>query len=171
MMLLDVVMESDQAGLELVQHVREKMSNHTVRIILRTGQAGQAPEPRVITEYDINDYRDKSDLTSQKLITAVTVALRAWRDLKTIEHLVNSLRRERESLARAQRIAHLGNWEWDLTTNRVVCSEEARRIAGHTDETDLHDAQASFLAITHPDDRLKVQQSIQHALSDPYPFA
>ncbi|MBF0273211.1 MAG: EAL domain-containing protein [Magnetococcales bacterium] len=169
-MLLDVVMETDQAGLDLVRQVRDTMHNRFVRIILRTGQAGQAPEPRVITEYDINDYRDKSDLTSQKLITAVTVALRAWRDLKTIEHLVTSLRRERESLARAQRIAHLGNWEWDILQDRMICSEEARRIAGHSEETDINGALATFLAITHPEDRDKVEQAIRKALSDHLPF-
>ncbi|WP_420906540.1 two-component system response regulator [Candidatus Magnetaquiglobus chichijimensis] len=169
-MLLDVVMETDQAGLDLVRHVREVMKNGFVRIILRTGQAGQAPEPRVITEYDINDYRDKSDLTSQKLITAVTVALRAWRDLKTIEHLVHSLRRERESLARAQRIAHLGNWEWDIARDAMICSEEARRIVGIPLHSDIHGVLETFLSISHPEDRARVEQTIQHALLELTPF-
>ncbi|MEO5346598.1 MAG: EAL domain-containing protein [Magnetococcus sp. YQC-9] len=169
-MLLDVVMESDQAGLDLVKQVREVMKNGFVRIILRTGQAGQAPEPRVITEYDINDYRDKSDLTSQKLITAVTVALRAWRDLKTIEHLVQSLRRERESLARAQRIAHLGNWEWDIARDAMICSEEARHIVGIPLHVHIHGALDTFLSISHPEDRARVDQTIQQALADLLPF-
>ncbi|MBF0418514.1 MAG: PAS domain-containing protein, partial [Magnetococcales bacterium] len=169
-MLLDVVMETDQAGLELVRHVRDVMKNGLVRIILRTGQAGQAPEPRVITEYDINDYRDKSDLTSQKLITAVTVALRTWRDLKTIEHLVHSLRRERESLARAQRIARLGNWDWDFARDAMICSEEARRIVGIPMHSDIHGALETFLSISHPDDRERVKQTIQQALAAQTPF-
>src|SRR5579884_2763088 len=42
--LLDVVMESDTAGLDLVGFIREELKNDTVRIILRTGQPGQAPE-------------------------------------------------------------------------------------------------------------------------------
>jgi DNA-binding NtrC family response regulator len=53
--LLDVVMESDVAGLDLVSHIRKELKNETVRIILRTGQPGQAPERRVIIDYDIND--------------------------------------------------------------------------------------------------------------------
>ncbi|NGZ07348.1 MAG: EAL domain-containing protein [Magnetococcales bacterium] len=164
-MLLDVVMESDQAGLDLIHHVRETLHNRMVRIILRTGQAGQAPEPRVITEYDINDYRDKSDLTSQKLITATIVALRAWRDLKTIEHLVNSLQREQESLARAQRIAHIGNWEWEIASNRMICSEEARRIVGLHVQPPLPGALETFLAVTHPEDRPMVEQTIRMAMA------
>ena len=47
-LLLDVVMESDQAGLDVVKFVREELHNHFVRIVLRTGQPGQAPEHEVI---------------------------------------------------------------------------------------------------------------------------
>ena len=50
-LLLDVVMESEQAGLELVRDVREELANPFVRIVLRTGQAGQAPEHEVIAAY------------------------------------------------------------------------------------------------------------------------
>jgi CheY-like chemotaxis protein len=53
--LLDVVMESEQAGLELVRRIREDLHNHFVRIVLRTGQPGQAPEHDVIVRYDINE--------------------------------------------------------------------------------------------------------------------
>jgi diguanylate cyclase (GGDEF)-like protein/PAS domain S-box-containing protein len=89
-MLLDVVMETDDAGLKFVHYVRHELKNQFVRIILRTGQPGQAPENKVIMEYDINDYKEKSDMTAQKLITSVTAALRAYNDLKTIERLVTS---------------------------------------------------------------------------------
>ena len=83
--LLDVVMEKDDAGLQAVHHIRRELDNHFVRIILRTGQPGQAPEQEVISNYDINDYKAKTELTSQKLYTTVTSALRAYRDLRTIE--------------------------------------------------------------------------------------
>ncbi len=84
-MLLDVVMETDQAGLEVVRFVREELANSFVRIVLRTGQPGQAPEHDVITNYDINDYKDKTELTAQKLATTMFAALRAFRDIMTIE--------------------------------------------------------------------------------------
>jgi len=85
LMLLDVVMDEDHSGLDVVRYVREELKNKFIRIILRTGQPGQAPERQVIAEYDINDYREKTELTAQKLYTTVTAALRAFRDLKTIE--------------------------------------------------------------------------------------
>jgi len=86
LILLDVVMEKDDSGLKLVQYIRESLNNKMVRIILRTGQPGQAPEQEVISNYDINDYKSKTELTIQKLYTTITSSLRSYRDLKTIEH-------------------------------------------------------------------------------------
>lgn len=83
--LLDVVMENDQAGLELVRHIRDELSNHAVRIVLRTGQPGQAPERRVMIDYDINDYKEKTELTANKLFTTVTVSVRTYRDILALE--------------------------------------------------------------------------------------
>ncbi|MDM8521868.1 DUF3369 domain-containing protein [Desulfococcaceae bacterium HSG8] len=83
--LLDVVMETDDAGLKCARDIREELNNHTVRIILRTGQPGQAPEQEVIVNYDINDYKAKTELTSQKLFTVVTASLRSYRQIKTID--------------------------------------------------------------------------------------
>src|SRR6185295_18055728 len=80
--LLDVIMETDAAGLDLVEFVRKELKNETVRIILRTGQPGQAPERRVIVDYDINDYKAKTELTADKLFTALTAALRGYQQLQ-----------------------------------------------------------------------------------------
>lgn len=85
LVILDVVMETDSAGLDLVQYIREHLDNHKVRIILRTGQPGQAPEREVILRYDINDYKSKAELTAPKLFTALISNLRSYRDLVTIE--------------------------------------------------------------------------------------
>lgn len=84
LILLDVVMEDDHSGLRLVEHIREELHNRDVRIVLRTGQPGQAPEHEVVDRYDINDYKEKTELTAQKLSTAVYAALRAWRDLQAL---------------------------------------------------------------------------------------
>jgi signal transduction histidine kinase/DNA-binding NarL/FixJ family response regulator len=79
--LLDVVMETDDAGLELVDYIRTQLKNEAVRIILRTGQPGQAPEREVIVDYDINDYKAKTELTADKLFTSLTAALRSYQQL------------------------------------------------------------------------------------------
>ncbi|MCA1768219.1 MAG: DUF3369 domain-containing protein, partial [Idiomarina sp.] len=84
-LLLDVVMETDDAGLQVARYIREQADNHFTRIILRTGQPGQAPERTVIVNYDINDYKSKTELTAQKLFTAVMSSLRSYRDIMSID--------------------------------------------------------------------------------------
>jgi len=83
--LIDVVMETDDAGLKLVEHIRNVMDNRMMRLVIRTGQPGMAPERYVIDHYDIDDYRDKTELTVQKLYATVRLALKGYRDLQTID--------------------------------------------------------------------------------------
>lgn len=85
LVFVDVVMESDDSGLELVKAIRTKLNNKKSRLILRTGQAGSAPEDEVIRDYDINDYRNKSELTAAKLKNTCYTALRSYRDLCDLE--------------------------------------------------------------------------------------
>jgi len=85
MILLDVVMETEDAGLKAAQTIRREMANSFVRIVLRTGQPGKAPEMEVISEYDINDYKEKTELTAQKLYTTLTSSLRTYRDMRIID--------------------------------------------------------------------------------------
>jgi diguanylate cyclase len=82
--LLDVVMEADDAGLQLVRYIRETLKMSDVRIILRTGQPGYAPEIDAIRDFDINDYKTKSELTRIKLYTTVTAAIRSYEQIRTI---------------------------------------------------------------------------------------
>jgi response regulator RpfG family c-di-GMP phosphodiesterase len=85
LVLLDVVMESDQAGLLLAKYIRQELNNKFTRIVLRTGQPGQAPEESVIADYDINDYKDKTELTATKLKTLMYSTLRSYRDIVALE--------------------------------------------------------------------------------------
>jgi response regulator RpfG family c-di-GMP phosphodiesterase len=84
--LLDVVMETDDAGLQVAHYIREEANNQKIRIILRTGQPGQAPERQVILNYDINDYKSKTELTAQKLFTVIMSSLRAYRDIVSLDN-------------------------------------------------------------------------------------
>ncbi len=84
--LLDVVMETSDAGLKLAQQIRGELGNQKSRIVLRTGQPGQAPEASIMLDYDINDYQIKLDLSRQRLLTTIIMALRSYRDILTIEN-------------------------------------------------------------------------------------
>jgi diguanylate cyclase len=83
--LLDVVMESDDAGLTLIQFIRQDLGNHELRIVLRTGQPGYAPEIDTIRAYDINDYKTKSELTRIRLFSSMMVAIRSYWQIHQLE--------------------------------------------------------------------------------------
>lgn len=100
--LIDVVMETEHAGLELVHYIRTECENHLTRLVLRTGQAGQAPEDIVIREYEIDDYKEKTELTTQKLRTLLYSSLRAYRDICLIEDQKQGLSRVIEASAKVQ---------------------------------------------------------------------
>lgn len=110
--LLDVVMETDQAGLETARAIRTRFPDSLVRIILRTGHPGQAPEREVIQRYDINDYREKTELTAGKLFSTVTTAVRSYRDLKIIEENRSTLQNLAMSVAHQVRnpVASIGGF-------------------------------------------------------------
>lgn len=83
-MLLDVVMETDDAGLRLARAVREVLGNAELRIVLVTGQPGLAPVREVMEQYDINDYWSKPELGVERLHTLLTANTRAWEQLRTV---------------------------------------------------------------------------------------
>lgn len=99
LVLLDVVMESDDAGLRLCAHIRESLGNHDIQIVLRTGQPGQAPEREVILNYEINGYFLKTELTAQKLHSIIICALRTWNYIQSLKRR-NGATRPRTALAR-----------------------------------------------------------------------
>ncbi len=109
--LIDVVMETAAAGLDLVRRIRDDLGNRRLRIILRTGQPGEAPERDVMLAYDINDYKNKTELTAAKLFTALVGAVRAWREIVRVSALADELAELNASLERrvAERTEALGH--------------------------------------------------------------
>lgn len=98
LVLMDVVMEEEDTGLELVRYIREDLKNRLTRIILRTGAPGEAPERKIIVDYEINDYKEKVDLTTPRLFTSVIKSLRNFRDLKNMGRINRELEESREGL-------------------------------------------------------------------------
>ncbi|MBL8489836.1 MAG: response regulator, partial [Rhodocyclaceae bacterium] len=91
--LLDVVMETEQAGLELVRHIRRDLQNRRTQILIVTGQPGYAPQRQVVNEYEIDGYRLKSDLTAEKIFVSVYAALRTHQVLLELENYRADLER------------------------------------------------------------------------------
>jgi len=124
--LIDVVMETDQAGLELVRFIRDEQCDERVRIVLRTGQPGQAPALEVIQQYEIDDYRTKTELTFQRLHVVVTTALRTYRLLQEMERRRAALE---QSSREMERFAYVTSHD---------LQSPLRTIAGFSRLLDLH---------------------------------
>ncbi|MYM66877.1 PAS domain-containing protein [Pseudoduganella sp. FT55W] len=100
LVLLDVIMETSDAGLHVARQIRDQLHNHLVRIVLRTGQPGQALEHSIILDYDINDFWCKTDLTTRKLFTTVISSLRAYAGLEEAHRHTASLQAELDEARR-----------------------------------------------------------------------
>jgi signal transduction histidine kinase len=148
LILLDVIMETQDAGLQVAQYIREVVQNYIVRIILRTGQPGQVPEESVVVEYDINDYKTKLELTQQKLFTTLVSSLRSYRDLLALQSSQNKLAQlnaelqsfnqnlERLVADRTQELEHK-NDQLSYEVQERQRAEEALRIYLHALTHDL----------------------------------
>lgn len=126
--LLDVVMEREDAGLALVKTIRQDLRRDDVRIILRTGQPGYAPEIETIHDFDINDYKTKSELTRTKLYATVTAALRTYQQIRKLDEL-----------AFYDRLSQLPNRNKfiDLSTARVEADRTGDDVIGILDIDDF----------------------------------
>jgi len=109
LILLDVIMESDHAGLDIVQFIRETMHNRVLQIVLRTGQPGSIPETGVMAKYEINGYKSKAELTAQKLFTMITSSLRAYKLTNSYICLNHNLEQEIIERKKAEKEAKEAN--------------------------------------------------------------
>ena len=153
--LVDVVMETEHAGLDLVDHIRNVLKNKLIRIILRTGQPGQAPEEKVIHDYDINDYKSKNELTTQRLYTSVLTSLRTYRDMLSLERNRQGLKKIISSTSLIEKMSSL-----ELFLTAVL---EQLSVLLNLGEYDFEDEVSAFISAVDKD-----QSCIQIAGSGKY---
>ncbi|CAN5191822.1 hybrid sensor histidine kinase/response regulator [soil metagenome] len=126
--LVDVVMETPDAGLRLVRKIRELPGRTALRLILRTGQPGYAPELETIQHFDINDYWSKLDQTRTKLLVGLTTAIRSYRQFVAIEtqrDALEQLNRQLEEAIRAERGAVMAREDAEAALARLRDSVES----------------------------------------------
>ncbi|MBV8503640.1 MAG: DUF3369 domain-containing protein [Paucibacter sp.] len=148
LILLDVVMEHEHAGLDLAKYIREDLGNTHTRIVLRTGQPGQAPEEHVIKTYDINDYKEKTELTKRKLITVFYSALRSYRDIMIIDQSRQALRRSIDAITKVYDSQNLRRFASSVL-------EQVARLLG-LEAQGLCASRIAAYAASHVEGRLKV---------------
>jgi response regulator RpfG family c-di-GMP phosphodiesterase len=156
---IDVIMETDNAGLELIHQIRNDLQNHATRIVLRTGQPGTAPEETVIRTYDINDYKSKTELTDTKLKTCVYSSIRSYRDIVTIEASKRGMQKviaASDSVLRSQTLYQFGNAILSHTVQLLgIKTAEMYLVSQHVDL--FGDAELILLAATGDEVKLNTQ--------------
>ncbi|AKB29070.1 sensory transduction histidine kinase [Methanosarcina siciliae T4/M] len=81
-----------------------------------------------------------------------------------LEEAYNSLMEEERRLSEAQKIAHIGNWEWDIATDKAYWSEEMNRIFGRGPQESAP-LYSEFLSYVHPEDRRDMDNAHKNALN------
>lgn len=79
--LLEAVLETDTAGLELIPYIRQELANPYTRVIVCTAHPDRVPEDKVVEAYDVNDYRTRAHFTADRLRTSLTMAVRTYASL------------------------------------------------------------------------------------------
>ncbi|QBQ39307.1 response regulator [Pseudoduganella plicata] len=138
LVLLDVIMETTDAGLRVATRIRDELHNALVRIVLRTGQPGQALEHGIILDYDINDFWCKTDLTTRKLFTTVIASLRGYHSLSEAQRLVAAVQTQLAALqqplqAAVEAVRAGTDWSGTVALGEpaVRMTLAARPAAGH----------------------------------------
>ena len=165
LVLLDVVMETEHAGLDLVRHIRQSLNNHNLQIVLVTGQPGYAPQREVISEYQIDGYRLKSELTADKIFVSVHTALRTYQALLKLHVQTEALRVSEEKYRSVA--DHTYDWEVWVSPDGYYryISPSCLRITGYRPEEFIADP-ALMVRIIHPDDSARMDEHLKsiHAI-------
>ncbi len=171
LVLLDIILETKNAGLKLIHHIRRTLNNNITQIVVRTGEPDHAPEQNLIEAYEINDYRLKTELTVQRLHTIATTSLRTF-------HIKSSLQREldekrtvarslRESERRFRDIAHsIGDliWEIDARGRYTYISKNTQNTSGYAPEQLLGTSFTSQIDDPDTSSLIKIKEAMASAV-------
>ena len=172
--LLDVVLETEHAGFDIIHYIRKEIGNSITQIAIRTGQPGYAPEQNIIDKYDINDYRTKTELTAQKLYTLVTTSLRAYQiksnlhnELEKRKQIELSLRKSKERLKDI--VTSIGDciWEIDNELNYTYFSQNIEAVTGYSYKEFTG---SNFFSFISEESRINAEETINKKIANAEAF-
>ena len=167
--LLDIGMETSDAGLDVATFIRQQLQDNLTRIIIRTGQPGDVPENEIIDNYDINDYKSKTELTVEKLFTAIRTAIAQYDQInelatlnEELEERINSAleiqQQQQEALFLQDRTVQMGQllnmlahqWRQPLSRITAVTTQLKFSLAlGEINPTEFQDKINGIEKYTH----------------------
>lgn len=144
--LLDIIMERDDSGLRVAKAIRDDLGNKFVRIIARTGQPGIAPAEKVIVDYDINDYKEKTELTSNKLFATIVTALRGYKDLISLNEKEDILILQSRQAIMGEMLSMIAH-QWRQPLNTIAILANTIIISIDLDKVDIEDFKGTAKSI------------------------
>jgi len=143
--IVDVVMESDRAGLELVRYIREVLNNQLIRIILSTGQPGFMSKAEIFQKYDINGYNEKAELTAEKQYSSVYMGLRSYRDIYELVESRKDLEKANQHIQSIVENAYDAIVTIDQAYNIVLFNPAAEALFGYSSASIINQPLSRFL--------------------------
>ncbi|MDH4127519.1 MAG: EAL domain-containing protein [Spirochaetota bacterium] len=150
----------NETGVDVIRSLKD--TNCQASIILLTGMSDEQIAINALRE-GADDYLKKEELSAHVLERSIR---------HVIEHkrARDELIKSQKSLAEAQLIAHIGNWDWNIETNELYWSDEIYRIFGLTPQ-EFGATYDAFLNTIHPDDRNLVTNSVNAAINNKIPYS
>ncbi len=134
--------------------------------VLSSGRARLGVETRLGGQPGGEVWLESNKIPLQNESGEVIGILGTYHDISQRKNAEYAVRLNERSLNEAQRIAHLGNWEWDIGSGTLTWSDEIYRIFGWEPQQFEADYQR-FIDAIHEEDREEVQQAVERAVADP----
>ena len=163
--LLAIAMETEEAGLQTVKHIREQLKNQCLRIILRTNLPEEAPEASVISDFDISDYQTKLELTQKRLVTLAIATLRAYGNLLALDksrQQITDLKVSEKKLASAFRCSPNPVTIIQLADGRLIDANDSfLTLSGYARAEVIGRTSTELNIWVNPQDRTRVIRMLQ----------